>query len=320
MNTKQKILAYMREHQQIISGEKLANELQVSRTAIWKAIRELEKSGYRFDHLANGYRLLPSDMIEPALISNSYLPEELIFYQPSTASTMQEAKKAAIEQHLTQGLFIADEQTQGHGRFGRSFFSPSGQIYMSLLLSPNQNFQELPQYTILSAVAVASAIDQLVGEQTAIKWVNDIFIREKKVCGILTEAISDFETQRISHVIIGIGINFFIAQEQFPEELRQKVTALFHEQPTITRNELIRLIWQNFFELCIALPDRQYLDYYRQKSFVLNQQVTFSQNGEKITGIAQAITDKGELVVQAKNQVFCLSSGEISLEKIETPK
>lgn len=317
MNTKQKILAYMREHQQIISGEKLANELQVSRTAIWKAIRELEKSGYHFDHLANGYRLLPSDLIEPALISNPYLTEEMIFYRASTVSTMQDAKTAAINNQLKQGLFIADEQTQGHGRFGRQFFSPNGQIYMSLLLSPNQHFQELPQYTLLSAVAVASAIDQLVGEKTTIKWVNDIFINQKKVCGILTEAISDFESQRISHIIIGIGINFFIEQEKFPEDLRQKVTALFHQQPTITRNELIRLIWQNFFELCAALPDTHYLEYYRQKSFVLGKKVSFQQNGQTIFGKAKAITDNGELVVETPTQTYYLSSGEISLEKIE---
>ena len=317
MNTKEKVLSYLKAHEEIISGENLAQKIGVSRTAIWKAIRELEKQGYHIEHQKTGYRLLASDVIETAALSNPYLPNSAIYYSESVDSTMHQAKQAAISKQTDFALFVAEEQTQGHGRFGRSFFSPKGQIYMSLLLSPNQHFQELPQYTVLSAVAVSQAIEQLTGLNTQIKWVNDIYIEGKKVCGILTEAMSDFETQRISHVIIGIGLNFCIDPSQIPVELQPKICALYEKEPDITRNELIQLIWQNFFDLIATLPSQEYLKIYREKSYVLGKIVHFSQNGQNYSGKACAITDQGELVVNCNGQEKVLSSGEISLSQIE---
>ena len=140
MNTKEKVLSYLKAHEEIISGENLAQKIGVSRTAIWKAIRELEKQGYNIEHQKMGYRLLASDVIETAALSNPYLPQSAIYYSESVDSTMHQAKQAAISKQTDFALFVAEEQTQGHGRFGRSFFSPKGQIYMSLLLSPNQHF------------------------------------------------------------------------------------------------------------------------------------------------------------------------------------
>ena len=98
---------------------------------------------------------------------------------------------------------------------------------MSLLLKPNHTFSELPQYTLLAAVAVAQAIDELTGKETQIKWVNDIYLEGKKVCGILSEATSDFESGRIASIVIGIGINFAIPQTAFPEDIQQRATSLF---------------------------------------------------------------------------------------------
>ena len=120
-------------------------------------------------------------------------------------------------------------------------------------------------------MAVSQAIEQLTGLNTQIKWVNDIYIEGKKVCGILTEAMSDFETQRINHVIIGIGLNFCIDPSQIPVELQSKIRALYEKDPDITRNELIQLIWQNFFDLIAALPRQDYLKIYREKSYVLGK-------------------------------------------------
>lgn len=317
MNTKQKVLSLLRENRTIYSGEKLAQELGVSRTAIWKAVRELEKMGYQIQRHANGYQYLPSDVLETALIATNKLPIDQIYLSEETESTMKEAKLAAMDHQATPALFIAETQTQGHGRFGRPFFSPKGQIYMSLLLNPNQSFEELPQYTVLAAVAVALAIDEMTGKQTEIKWVNDIYLDEKKVCGILSEAMSDFETGRIEHVILGMGINFAISPQDFPKELQNKAGSLFPEtSPTVSRNSLIRLIWQNFFDLLDGLPDTSYLKIYRQKSFVLGKTVSFTQQGITFTGKATAISDLGELLVDTAQGMKTLSSGEISLEAI----
>lgn len=316
--TKYKVLALLKQSKAIISGEALAKELHVSRTAVWKAIRDLDKMGYQIDHLANGYRFISSNVLEAEEIAFSSLLSENILIEKSIDSTMNVAKLAAMNHQATPALFLTETQSGGRGRYGRPFFSPEGQIYMTLLLEPNQTFAELPQYTLLTAVAVALAIDEATGKSCSIKWVNDLFLDGKKVCGILSEAMSDFETGQISHVTIGIGLNFSIKPEAFPQELQTIATSLFPESsPTITRNELIQNIWRNFFELLDGLPDTAYLDYYRNKSFVIGKVVNFTQRGVNYTGKALRITDAGELVVQTTAGEMTLSSGEVSLSTID---
>ncbi|MGX7164461.1 biotin--[acetyl-CoA-carboxylase] ligase [Enterococcus massiliensis] len=318
MTTKKKLLHLLKQSDEILSGEKLAQSLAVSRTAIWKAVRELEKEGYRFEHAASGYRYLPSDVLAAEEIKKEELDFLAVEILNASESTMKDAKLAAMQKEAAPRLFVADTQTGAHGRFGRPFFAPTGQIYMSLLLSPNKAFAELPQYTLLAAVAASQAIDRLTEKKSQIKWVNDIYLEGKKVCGILSEAISDFESGTISHVIIGMGINFSIPQADFPEELQEKAGSLFpNEVPAVLRNQLIHEIWRNFFQLIAHLPATDYLTVYREKSLVLGKNVTFTQQDITYRGVAEAITDQGELVVSTPEKQFVLSSGEISLQKID---
>ncbi|KAF1297963.1 biotin--[acetyl-CoA-carboxylase] ligase [Enterococcus sp. JM4C] len=318
MSTKMRVLALLKNTSAALSGEKIAQELGVSRTAIWKAIKELEKSGYQFEHQAIGYRYLPSDVLSKEDITQQ-LPEMAVEVSPTSDSTMKVAKHAAIDGQIGPKLFVADMQEQPKGRFGRPFYAEKGRgIYMSLLLSPNRSFEELPQYTVLAAVAVSEAIDSLVGVTTEIKWVNDIYLNGKKICGILSEAISDMESGNIAHIIIGIGLNFSLPQENFPAELQEKASSLFpNGQATLTRNELITKIWQRFFYHLDHLDTSDYLAIYREKSFVLGKTVTFVQKNQTHTGIATSITELGELVVQVGSEPFVLSSGEISLKEIK---
>ncbi len=317
MTTKQKVLQLLKQTETVLSGEKLAQQLEVSRTAVWKAIRELEKEGYRFEHAASGYRYLPSDILDPLEIKGgtlSFLEVEIL---ENSQSTMQDAKAAAAQGKTAPLLIVADAQSGAHGRFGRPFFAPKGGgIYMSLLLQPNQSFAELPQYTLLAAVAVSQAIDALSGKTSTIKWVNDIYLDGKKVCGILSEATSDFESGTISQVIIGMGINFSIPDADFPLELQEKAGSIFPASAPVLRNQLIHTIWENFFRL-LSQPASDYLSTYREKSFVLGKTVHFTQQGKTYSGRASAITDRGELVVETAEKTFTLSSGEISLQAIE---
>ncbi|MDB1688663.1 biotin--[acetyl-CoA-carboxylase] ligase [Enterococcus casseliflavus] len=319
MTTKEKILTLLQKEDTVLSGEKLAQALSISRTAVWKAIKELEKEGYHFEHLANGYRFVSADRYDQAALAAALPMIPTIQIKDAVESTMKEAKIAALDSGLaTPALFLTETQTGGHGRFERPFFSPKKQgIYMSLLLKPNQAFQELPQYTVLAAVAVAEAIDALLMKETAIKWVNDLYLDGKKICGILSEATSDFETGRITSVVIGIGISFSIPQQQFPTEIREKATSLFpgEEYPTFSRATLIQEIWRRFFQLLAKLPDMDYMARYRQKSFVLGRTVQFTQQGVTYEGIAKDITNTGELVVETATERKVLSSGEISLER-----
>jgi BirA family biotin operon repressor/biotin-[acetyl-CoA-carboxylase] ligase len=319
LSTKETILSLLKQAPDtVFSGAALAEQLHVSRTAIWKAIRELEKSGYTFEHLASGYRYVPSDILAADELASQDIAKENIVIKEETLSTMMDARQAANAGQTTPALFLAESQTAGHGRFGRPYFSPKGQIYMSLLLEPTQTFAQLPQYTLLAAVAVAKAIDEVTNKTSEIKWVNDIYLDGKKVCGILSEATSDIEAGRVKHVIIGMGLNVSIDPKEFPVAIQARATSLFKgEQAPVLRNQLIQLIWKNFFSLLDSLPDQSYMDTYRKKSFVLGKQVSFTIQKQSFTGIAQKITNTGELIVQTDQGEKKLSSGEISLTKIE---
>lgn len=317
MATKEKVLAFLKAENAVLSGEALAQELGVSRTAIWKAIKELEKKGYQIQHLGNGYRYRPSDILDAKEIQENIYPPMKVSVLETSASTMKDAQLAVVEGKKTPLLIVADMQEAPHGRFNRPFFAAKQQgIYMSLLLEPKEQLQELPQYTLLMAVAVAEAIDELLGVDSQIKWVNDIYLNHKKVAGILSEAMTDIETNSLKHIIIGMGINFSIPQENYPVALQEKATSLFPTgEASATRNQLIVLIWNRFFEL-LAEPST-YLASYRKKSFVLGKKVTFKRKDRTYLGTAIAITDTGELVVDLGNEHLSLSSGEISLSSIQ---
>lgn len=317
MTTKEKVLARLKAADEVLSGEALAQELGVSRTAIWKAIKELEKKGYQIQHLANGYRYQPSDILDAQEIQDQIQHAVDVTVLDSSVSTMKDAQLAVMEGKSSPLLIVADMQEAPRGRFNRPFFAAKQQgIYMSLLLEPKEQLQELPQYTILMAVAVAEAIDELLGVDSQIKWVNDIYLNHKKIVGILSEAMTDIESNSLKYIIIGMGINFSIPQENYPEELQEKATSLFPDGvATTTRNQLIITIWNRFFAL-LADPTT-YLDAYRKKSFVLGKKITFKRKDQLYVGTAIAITNVGELVVDLGNETMTLSSGEISLSSIQ---
>lgn len=323
MTIKSSILSLlMRQSPAFISGEEMAQQLNVSRTAIWKAINELKKDGHVINSDRKGYQYQPSDILSVEGIRlhlAKETPELAIKLLSSSASTMKDAKLAALNGEAENTLVIADMQEAPKGRFGRPFFaSEGGGIYMSILLRPNQSFEEMAQYTIIMAVAIAEATEAMTGISLEIKWVNDIYKDGKKICGILSEAMSDVESGQITNIVIGMGINFSIRQEEFPADIQEKATSLFSDrQPTLTRNELIAAIWNRFYEI-LSQNNTDFLDYYRKKSFVLGKEVTFTQAGTQFQGTAETITEQGELIVRLKTGAQkILSSGEISLSSIK---
>ncbi|HEM6338736.1 TPA: bifunctional biotin--[acetyl-CoA-carboxylase] ligase/biotin operon repressor BirA [Streptococcus suis] len=308
MKTYQKIYLLLKEKDDYVSGEDLAQELGISRTSIWKAIRQLEAHGLTIEAARNrGYKLAEGDLLLPDLISQELqLPVHL---NADSDSTQLDAKQGIEAGHTSPALYLAPYQNKAKGRFGRPFYaSKSGGIYMSLRLSPNVPFLEFKPYTILAAAAVVKAIQSLCDLDVQIKWVNDIYLGQKKVAGILTEAISSMENQRVTDVIIGVGINVHI--DDFPKELRQSAGNLFDDQPPFTRNQLITAIWKAFFET----DEQELIALYKEKSLVVGQQVSFVENQVEFKGTAIAVTDTGNLVIQLDNgKAKIISSGEISL-------
>ncbi|GBG96983.1 biotin--[acetyl-CoA-carboxylase] ligase [Lactococcus termiticola] len=237
------------------------------------------------------------------LAGNPWLSDVKI--KASSSSTQQDAKADGQD----RCLYLAEQQTATYGRFGREFFSADeGGIYMSLLLQVNPS-ESMPQYTVLAGAAVVSAIKKLTDKPVQIKWVNDIYLEGKKICGILAEAHQKADGRL--EIIIGIGLNFAI--REFPEPLKDKAGSLFNspDEANIDRNQLISEIWQAFDRL----KNADYLSIYTEHSLVLGRQVTFSQQGRDYEGIARDLTANAGLIVElAGGQEMVLSSGEVSLK------
>ena len=296
---------------QVISGQELANQLHVSRAAIWKAIKTLKEEGYNIEATPNkGYVLLEnSDVLSKQGIAY-YLTEEIdIFSYKTIDSTNTQMKKLAINGGKNHSVIVSEEQSAGRGRFGRSFYSPAQKgVYMSVLLKTGDSLQNATMITIKTAVAVRRAIAKLYDIEVAIKWVNDLYYRGKKVCGILSEAISDFESGMIEAIIIGIGIN--VSTDNFPLEIASIATSLGLQEAN--RNQFIAEILNQLF----AIIDEDFklvLNEYRMASCVLHKQITFNQKGEQFTGLVREINDLGNLVVSSNGAEMVLTAGEVSI-------
>lgn len=308
MKTYEKLYDILSQADDYVNGEKIAQDLGITRTSIWKAIQKLEKEGIQIESVKNrGYRLLNGDLLLPSWIEE-HSPVKVSF-NPDCKSTQIDAKTGMEAGAPSDTLYLATSQSAGRGRFSRVFFCPSqGGFYMSLHLKPNLPFDQIPSYTILTAGAIYKAIKNLTLMDIDIKWVNDIYYKNKKIAGILTEATTSIENGQVTDVIIGVGFNFSI--KDFPADLKDKAGSLFDKKPQISRNELIAEIWKCFYE-----SDPEELIYlYKQRSFVLGQEVSFSQNNTNYKGLAKDVSDSGQLLVQLDNgQEIWLNSGEVSL-------
>lgn len=308
MKTTEIIYDILSQHSSGISGEAIAKQLNISRTSVWKAIKSLESQGLVIESSKqNGYRLLEGDLLIPEIIEKALQIQ--VSYNEKSISTQKDAKENILTNPKAPQLYLAPKQEMAKGRMNRPFFtSENGGIYMSLHLKPNVHYSDLEPFTMMAASSITKAISRLTGIDTQIKWVNDIYLGQKKIAGIITEAITSVETGLITDVIIGIGLNFFI--KDFPDDLNSKAGSLFSVQPTVTRNQLIIEIWKLFTEI----PVKDHIKVYKDKSLVLNRQVTFMENDTLISGKAIAITDEGHLVIRLESgQEKILRSGEISL-------
>ena len=308
MKSHQLVYQILARENDYVSGEKIGEELNLSRTSIWKAIQRLQQEGLEIDSIKNrGYKLIQGDLILPELIQEN--TNLTIRYKPETKSTQTDAKEGIEAGNKGNTLYLSTCQTAGRGRFQRPYYSPSqGGIYMSLHIQPNLPYEKLPSYTLLVAAAVYKAIKNLTMIEVDIKWVNDIYLKNKKIAGILTEAMTSVETDLVTDVIIGLGINFSIAD--FPDNLKEKAGSLFTAPAPISRNDLISEIWNCFYN---TDPD-ELLYIYKERSIVLGKEVTFQLDGKVKKGFAKEISESGQLQVEFEDKhTIWLNSGEISL-------
>lgn len=325
MSVKTEVLRLLEQRGALpISGQEMAESLNVSRTAIWKAINSLRKEGYLINATTNkGYYLDSNNDIISEQGIRTFLSEEnknipIITYKTIT-STNTVAKTMAIEGAETKTVIVSDEQTQGRGRYGKEFFSPKGTgIYMSIIIRPDLSFVDSQLTTIYTAVAVCMAIERLTDARPKIKWVNDLFLNDRKMCGILTEASFDIESGSIESIIIGIGINFATKNYDFPEELTEIAGSLLPDN--ISRNMLIAAIIEEINTNLSGISEQELIDEYKKRSYVLDKEVTFVRNNTTIEGLAIDINEKGNLIVKTKDKIETLFSGEISIKLANAEK
>lgn len=303
-----------------ISGAELARQLGISRTAVWKAIGQLRAQGYLIESVTNkGYRLSPrSDVLSAAGVEKYLKTQSLSLHVVDTVdSTNSALKRMAAEGTPHGSVLIANEQTAGRGRMGRSFYSPPGTgIYLSLLLRPRMGAQRATLVTASAAVAVAEAIEQLAGEPVQIKWVNDVLFHGRKVCGILTEAAMDFESGMVDHVVLGIGVNTAAPAEGFPEELQAVAGAAFGAAPVPElRCRLAAEILDRFMNYYACLGSRACYQAYKSRSVVLGKDVQLISPGREAVParVLDIDTDFALVVRTGQGQVQRVNAGEISL-------
>ena len=326
MSTKKYVLELL-ENQggQSISGEHLAKQLGVTRNAVWKAVKELKKDGYKIEAVTNkGYRLSDDNDILSVqgmlpFLSNKEIAQNITLY-PSLESTNTTAKELAIAGAGHGTIIIADSQSAGRGRYNRSFYSPDGQgIYISFVLRPSKhNLANNPTLiTSYAAVSVCQAIEATTGKKPKIKWVNDIFLDGKKICGILTEAITDFETGNMQWIVLGIGINYITPASGFPKEIEHIAGAVFsNNKPTITRNCLAAELINRILDFEEAWNRDNIFGQYKERLFILGERITVTESsGAFFDAIAIDIDNTGRLIVKKNNgELTSLSAGEVSLK------
>ena len=312
-----------------ISGEELAESLGVSRAAVWKAVESLRKEGHIISALTNrGYMLEASSDILTAGGIKSHLKEgtkvSQVICLGKIDSTNNYAKKLALNGTPHGTLIAANHQTAGRGRHGHTFESPAGTgLYMSLVLRPETDSAKFQMITVADAVAVCLAVEDLYPEargSIGIKWVNDVMLRGKKISGILTEAVTGFESGEIESVVTGIGIN--VSTQKFSGEASRIAGAIFTEGGRgFGRDELCAKVADYIMEFAENLDDPAIIRAYRERSILTGHAVSYMSGETKRYGHAEGIDDSGGLVIRNEaGEIETLRSGEVFMVRNEEEK
>ena len=323
---KTEILRKLRNSEEYVSGQSICNELGVSRTAIWKVINQLKEEGYVFDAVQNkGYKIssypdvITKSEIESQLDDKNIIKKIQFFEEIDSTNT--QAKLYAEQGEESGTLFVAEKQNGGRGRRGHNWISPAGSgIWMTLLLRPDIEPVNASMLTIVSAMAVTSAIKREANEQGVdiecqIKWPNDVVVNKKKMCGILTEMSAQMEA--VNYVVIGIGIN--VNTTHFDDEIKATASSLYVETGKhFKRSRIIVFFVEEFTKYYNIFMEKQNLsglkDDYNKMLANKDNIVKIINKEETFTGTALGINDKGELeVVKEDGSHTMIVSGEVSV-------
>lgn len=315
MKNTDQILTLLSQHENYFSGQELAKRLAISRTAVWKAVKSLQEQGHVIESRPHkGYRYLDSNTLNLARIKyylDPHLDLDFLLFE-NLPSTNLKAKELSLTAKQKPLVLLAEHQTSGYGRYQREFISPKKTgIYLSLLLENTRTDFDPGLLTTATAVALTRTLEQLLALSPQIKWVNDIIVNDKKVCGILTEGITDLETRSLKQLVVGCGVNFLTDPQSFPSELQERAGSLrpYVLRTGLTRNRFIATFLNNFFTLYADYQTGAFMDEYRAHSNVIGRHVTITQGQKEFTALVSDINAQGELVLQDGT---ILASGEVT--------
>jgi BirA family biotin operon repressor/biotin-[acetyl-CoA-carboxylase] ligase len=325
MTTDAKILSALRDSSAGVSGAELAEQLGISRAAVWARIEELRQVGY--DIAAgphSGYRLvgvpdaLHADDLLSRLGKTRIVGRDIQVFERTT-STNDVIEKLARDGVKEGAVVFAESQTKGRGRLGRKWISPERKgLWFSILLRPDLRPQEATQLTVASATALRRAIQNVTGLSPEIKWPNDILVGGKKVAGILTELSAELD--RVRHVILGVGVDVNLGAGEFPPELRKLATSLKIESGrAFSRPELAATILReldfDYARIC-AGKFTAVADEWEAHCTTIGRDVTVQIGGRKLRGRAESLDDDGALLLRTEHgRLEPITGGDVTLEK-----
>lgn len=311
---KHQILKSLKEDK-FVSGEKLAKEIGISRTAVWKHIKNLKKIGYNIESKKNlGYKLIsrPDAPTEEEVMHKlqTKIIGKKIIYLKTVDSTNNYAKKMIKKGYPEGTIIISKIQTKGKGRKNRPWISTEGGLWFSVILNPDIPPMKSMLVTMLCSISIAESIESVTGLSPIIKWPNDILIKNKKVCGILTEL--DAEIDRVNYIIIGIGIN---VNNSLSKELNYTSTSLKKE----TKREISKI---DFFINILNNLDNNYLILKSNKtklirykwikySNILGRKIKINDGKKEINGTVTDIDESGCLIVNYYGKNIKIITGDI---------
>lgn len=312
------ILASLRQSPGFVSGDRIADMLNISRTAVWKYIKNLEKAGYIIDRSkGRGYRLVYSpDRLFPWEIetyADTGIIGREIIYREAVDSTNALAFKLALSGKPEGTCVIAENQNAGRGRLNRAWFSPPGKnIYLSVILRPSVNPSKVYPITFLSCLAVYDTIEKLTGITPTLKWPNDVLINGKKICGTLLEISA--ETDMVRFVIIGIGFNINMKTEELQDDIKDKATSLYIETKKIyERNIICGILLSNleiYYEIFKNSSGIEICKVWERRAKIKGIQMEVNQMGEIYRGVAEGVDASGALLLNIGGKTNRILAGD----------
>lgn len=323
--TKNLVYELLKQHEDAyVSGADIAAHLKVSRNSVWKAINALRNEGYQIDSATKrGYCLISSpDTFDAASIAAHITDSRIIIdFHDNVSSTNTQAKLLADDGAPEGTLVVANSQSAGRGRQERSFESPKDTgIYFSLILRPSFELGDISLITSYAAVCLAKAIEELTPKHVQIKWVNDVFVDGKKISGILSEASFDAESQSITYVIVGIGVNIVKPESGLDDAIIG--TLLPHaEKLNELRSKIVAATINYFMQDYENIPLMPHLEAYRSRSILDGKRVHVTVGQESFDALVCGINDDFTLRVKLDSgEERNLASGEVHIPSSQLSK